>query len=270
MHDANPVTSAALDAVGGCTRALAGTVDTDAPFGTADAATVGSLRAFGDRIAVRQRFQDTRVHVAARPSDPVAASIFDSLTLARLDALGSQWLPGIAANLLAHPGADDDGVRWLAFGLFSGLEPPAGKQAAAGRVRAALPSGDAATLRNLATLLTDEPAFVELAASWSTRVAKPLQRVLTTGAPAPLPFSLRRKSNDIRRGRYARPGSGRRVGPYRAGPGHRHSTRRNSSIEAIIVPPVAIKSSITITRWPRTRASLWISTQSRPYSSSYS
>ena len=133
------------------------------------------------------------VHVAARPSDGVAASIYDALTLARLDALGVQWLPGIAANLTAHPGADDGGVRWLAFGMFSGLEPPAAKQSAAGRVRAVLPSADAAALRHLATLLTDEPAFVERAASWSTRMATQLQRVVSIDAPAPFPFSLRRR-----------------------------------------------------------------------------
>jgi cobalamin biosynthesis protein CobT len=142
--------SASFDAIGGCTRALAGTADTDATFATSDAATLGSLRAFGDRIAVRHRYQDPLIHLGARPADPVAAAIYDALALARLDALGVQWLPGIARNLLAHPGADDGGVRWWAFAVFSGREAPREKQAAAGRVRAALSSADAVTLADLA------------------------------------------------------------------------------------------------------------------------
>src|SRR6187402_1700068 len=136
MSDFSVLNSALLDAVGGCTRALAGTADTDAAFGASEAATLGSLRAFGDRIAVRQRYQDPQVHLGGRPSEPIAAAIYDALALARLDALGVQWLPGIANNLLAHPGADDGGVRWWAFAVFSGREAPSGKQAAAGRVRA--------------------------------------------------------------------------------------------------------------------------------------
>ena len=218
MQDADPVTSAALDAVGGCTRALARAAGTHQPSAVeaglqidapTQPATIGGLRAFGDRIAVRQRFQNPRVHDAARPSDGVAADIYEALTLARLDALGVQWLPGIAANLLAHPGADDGGVRWLAFGVFSGRETPTVKQAAAGRVRALLSSADAAALRDLAVLLADEREFVERAAAWSTRMAKPLHRVISSDTPAALPFSLRKTSNDIRRGRYARPGGGR-------------------------------------------------------------
>ena len=212
MPDANakPVTSAALDAVGGCTRALAGTAETDSTFGATDAATLGSLRAFGDRIAVRQRYQDARVHLAARPSEPAAAAIYDALTLARLDTLGVQWLPGIARNLLAHPGADDGGVRWLAFAEFAGREPPADKQAAVQRVRAVLSSADATTLRELASLVRDEPQFVARAALWAQSAAKRLQRVVSTDAPSPLPFPLRRSGSDIRRGRYALPGSRRR------------------------------------------------------------
>jgi cobaltochelatase CobT len=205
-----PVTSAALDAVGGCTRALAGTTETDSAFGATDAATLGSLRAFGDRIAVRQRYQDAGVHLASRPSQPVAAAIYDALTLARLDTLGVQWLPGIARNLLAHPGADEGGVRWLAFALFSGREAPADKHAAVERIRAVLSSADATALRGLGSLIRHESQFVESAASWAQSAVKRLHRLVSTDAPPSLPFPLRRSSTDIRRGRYALPGSRRR------------------------------------------------------------
>jgi cobaltochelatase CobT len=210
MQNANAVTSSALDAVGGCTRALAGTSETDAAFGANEAATVGALRAFGDRIALRQCYQDPQVHLSARPSDPIAAVIYDALALARLDALGVQWLPGIATNLLTHPGADDGGVRWLAFAAFSGQPGPVEKQAAASRIRVALSATDMASLNDLGALLTVESEFATHAASWALRVAKPLQRRISTDLPPSVPFSLRKKTNDIRRGRYARPGSGRR------------------------------------------------------------
>jgi cobaltochelatase CobT len=209
MNEAHRVTAAAIDAVGGCTRALAGPADTDSAFGAVDAANVGSLRAFGDRLALRERYQDPRVHSSARPSDGTAAAIYDALAAARLDALGTQWLPGIARNLIAHPGTDDGGVRWLAFELFGGGDPPKEKQAGAARVRAAIPAADLATLAGLTAVLPDEPRFVAAAASWSRRVAKQLQRIVTTDTPPALPFSLRKPGNDIRRGRYALPGSRR-------------------------------------------------------------
>src|SRR5215212_2461706 len=141
--------SALLAAISGCTRTLAGTPDTDAAFAAVEGATLGSLRAFGDRTALRQRYQNPQVHLAVRPSDPIAAAIYDALALARLDALGVQWLPGIATNLLAHPGTDDDGVRWLAFAAFSGQRPPIEKQTAASRIRVAVSASDLASLNDL-------------------------------------------------------------------------------------------------------------------------
>jgi len=70
VPDTSVLNAASFDAVSGCTRALAGTADTDAAFGVADAASLSSLRAFGDRIAVRQRFQDPQIHHQWRPSRP--------------------------------------------------------------------------------------------------------------------------------------------------------------------------------------------------------
>jgi cobaltochelatase CobT len=210
MPSSDAITSAALDAIGGCTRALAGTSETDAAFGATEAANVGSLRAFGDRVAVRVRHQDVRVYLAARPSDATAAVIYDQLSLARLDALGVRWLPGIATNLLAHPGSGDNAVRWLAFELFSQREAPREKKATLTRVRAALSSMDLTSVGELATLLTDEGRFAEQAASWARRVTKRLQPLVTTDPADALPFPLRRGSNDIRRGRYALPGGARR------------------------------------------------------------
>ena len=73
------------------------------------------------------------------PPDMPASSIFEALERGRLDAIGVGWLSGVARNLMAHPGADNDGVRWLAF---ESHERPIGagrKDALVNGVKAALP-----------------------------------------------------------------------------------------------------------------------------------
>src|SRR4051812_35953239 len=109
-HSTQAVTSASIEAVSACTRALAASLATDGAFGATEALTVGGLRAYGDRAALRQRYHDPRVHAQHRPADAGAASIYDALSLARLDALGVRWLRGIAANLVNRPGADEAAV----------------------------------------------------------------------------------------------------------------------------------------------------------------
>lgn len=208
-QSAQPVTSAALDAVSACARALAESADTDAAFGTVDAMTVGSLRAFADRVALRHRFQATAIYLQRRPAGAVAAGIYDALTRARLDALGVRWLRGVGRNLLAHPGQDEDGVRWLAFEAFAGQGAPQDRHAAVQRVRAALAAPLDASLDDLASTLDDFARFAELAAVWAERTAGTLARFDTPEAPPSLPVR-RKPGNDIRRGRYARPGARRR------------------------------------------------------------
>ena len=68
-----------------------------------------------------------------------ASGIFEALERGRLDAIGVGWLPGVAKNLMAHPGADNDGVRWLAFESMSGRKAPTKRPTLVERVRAALP-----------------------------------------------------------------------------------------------------------------------------------
>jgi cobaltochelatase CobT len=130
------------------------------------ASTLGGLRAFADRVALRTRFHDEHVHRFHEPAESHAARVFADLEDARLDAHGVSWLPGIARNLLAHPGAEDDGVRWLAFEAFSGRSAPPEKLAAVAAARAKLPSQLTAALECLTALLDDQPKFAEAAAAW--------------------------------------------------------------------------------------------------------
>src|SRR5262252_600051 len=104
-----------IEAVGACTRAMDGPANAEAILARVDAATIGGLRAAGDRLALRQRWHDDRVERRFRPGEPPAREIFDALELARLDAIGASSFVGVAGNLTAHPGADRDGLRWLAF-----------------------------------------------------------------------------------------------------------------------------------------------------------
>src|SRR5262245_36573560 len=120
----SPFPDRTLEAVGACTRALAGLEYADAAIAQSSAASLSALRAFGDRLALRARFHDTAVHASHRPGSATEADLFDALEQARLDAIGAQWLRGVATNLVAHPGTEPDGLRWLAFEAFSSLPAP--------------------------------------------------------------------------------------------------------------------------------------------------
>src|SRR5262245_51927436 len=102
-----------LEAVGACTRAMDGPANAEAILARVEAATIGGLRAAGDRLALRRRWHDDRVERRVRPEESPAREIFDALELARLDAIGARSLAGVAPNLVAHPGADRDGLRWV-------------------------------------------------------------------------------------------------------------------------------------------------------------
>lgn len=165
-----------VDAVGACTRALSGS-GAPASLAGSKAPTLSGLRADGDRLALQRRFHRQSVHELHRPDDPIAGELFDGLELARLDALGVAWLPGIARNLLAHPGMEPDAVRWLAFELMAGLDAPRDKQLLIGAVRATL-SGDLLDgLTALATELRDQERFAVAAAEWVRRAAPHLPRI---------------------------------------------------------------------------------------------
>ncbi len=177
---AGPFPASTVEAVGACTRAIAGphaSEDLEARLALSDAATVGGLRAFGDRLAIRQRFHDTDTYQAHQPAEKPAADVFAALEDARLDALGVRWLAGVAKNLLAHPSADNDGLRWLAFEIFSGRPAPSGKDAMAAAIRKALPSHVLDGLDGLGGALDDQARFASAAAAWAREAASHIPRI---------------------------------------------------------------------------------------------
>lgn len=189
----SPFPDKTIEAVGACTRALGRLEFADAAVASSDAATLSGLRAFGDRLALRARFHDASIHQRSRPAGTLA-DLFDALELARLDAIGVQWLQGVAKNLLAHPGVEPDGVRWLAFEALSGLTAPKEKTDLVRRLRQKLPKNVVDGLTSLLAVLKDQSRFSEEAAQW-VRLAAP--HIPNTDAPAAgaLPFELRKKVN---------------------------------------------------------------------------
>src|SRR4051794_32109554 len=171
-----------IEAVGACTRTMQGPDNADALLSRSDAATLGALRAAGDRLALRNRFHDDRIHQQHRPEEAVAAELFDALALARLDAIGAHWLEGVARNLLAHPGRDDDGVRWIAFEAFTSRAAPASKHHLVATIRAALSTELLDGLSSLDHDLPHHAQFAERSAAWARQTAAHIPSTVTPGA----------------------------------------------------------------------------------------
>jgi cobaltochelatase CobT len=195
-----------LRAVAACARALGNVDNADALLAQSNAATHSGLRAFADRAVLQRRFHDATIHRHYQPDDPETAALFDAVEQARLDALGANWLPGIARNLLAHPGADDDGVRWLVFETLSGRAAPTDKAALVARVSSELPKqlfGDLTSLRDAGR---DQSTFAPAAAEW-VRAARAYVRRERPASEAPQAFALPLRYIDKyqRRGRYESP-----------------------------------------------------------------
>jgi cobaltochelatase CobT len=171
-------------------RALAGRssqpLDAEKVLLRSDVATIGGLRAAGDRLAVRQRWHDDAVERRYRPAETPAKEIFDALEVARLDAIGALSLAGVALNLLAHPGAERDGLRWLAFEVFSGRASPPVKAELVAAVRASLPPALHQSLAALAVELRDQSSFANDAANWSRAAGHHLTAAVSASGDARL------------------------------------------------------------------------------------
>jgi cobaltochelatase CobT len=191
--------------VAACARALIDLDNADTLLAHSDAATHSGLRAFADRVVLQRRFHDASVHTHHRP-DGNGAELFDAIEQARLDALGADWLPGMARNLLAHPGSQDDGVRWLAFEAISGRPAPQGKDVLATRVKTELPEELLAGLNALREGARNQSAFAAAAAAWvrAAHAYVPRQQIGSSTSQA-FTLPLRFIDQYQRRGRYQSP-----------------------------------------------------------------
>jgi len=65
-------------------------------------AEMARLRGAADAIALRLRHHDEAAHIARTPQRREAKEVFDALEQARVEVVGSQLMPGVAANLDAR------------------------------------------------------------------------------------------------------------------------------------------------------------------------
>ena len=165
-------------AVRACTRALSGSEAAANALTQVNAATLSGLRASGDRLAIRARHHDPRVHQAHRPLDHPASDIFDLVELGRLDAIGVRWLAGVARNVMSHPGAENDGVRWFAFEALSSRNAPREKTQLVEAVKAGLKARLYDELLELSAYLHDQGQFAASASRWATMAAAALPKKL--------------------------------------------------------------------------------------------
>src|SRR5579863_6254888 len=62
---------------------------------------VAQLRGAADSMALRVRYHDDAVHSKRLPGGPLARSIFEALEQARVEALGTRRMAGVAHNITA-------------------------------------------------------------------------------------------------------------------------------------------------------------------------
>jgi cobaltochelatase CobT len=217
---AGPFPARTVEAVSACTRTLAGTDDVDVSTSRASASTVGALRAYADRTAIGRRFHDPAVQRRHMPKADEAARLFGQLEQGRLDALGAGWLRGVAQNLLAYPGKDTDGLRWLCFELCSGRAAPPEKAARVVQLRRALTPALLSSLKALAALAGDHAAFADAAARWiqAAEGAVPDAEASTPGPHrVPLPTRVVQRKGPRERGSSDARGDAEGAGPEAGG-----------------------------------------------------
>src|SRR2546429_1788450 len=100
------------------------------------------VRGHADSIALKLACHDPKMHRKLMPGNPQARGVFEAVEQARVEALGSRRMSGVAKNLTAmldghfHPGKSDertdpphgplsDALAMLVRERLTGLSPPA-------------------------------------------------------------------------------------------------------------------------------------------------
>ena len=64
-----------------------------------DPLEVAKVRGEADSLSLKRRYHDANLHAARMPSNQAAREIFDSVEPARVEAIGSKRMVGVAKNL---------------------------------------------------------------------------------------------------------------------------------------------------------------------------
>ena len=143
------------------------------------AADVARARGFADGFALRRRLHDPGLHLARSPTQPVARAVHDALETARVEALGSRGLAGVAGNLdaalterlrsdpIARARSADEvplstAIQLLARERMTGQPVPDRLSQAVGFVRDWIEDKGGAGLDALGFALDDQAGFSEL------------------------------------------------------------------------------------------------------------
>ena len=143
---------------------------------------VAEARGFADSFALKLKHHDAARHVALRPSEVIAGAAFDAVENARVEALGSRNMAGIAANLghalelklrtdpISRAQAADEVPISTALSLIvrerlTGAPVPAGAAAGVDMLRGWIEENAGSDLDALALALDDQRAFAALTQS---------------------------------------------------------------------------------------------------------
>ena len=143
---------------------------------------VAEARGFADSFALKLKHHDAARHAALRPSEVIAGAAFDAAENARVEALGSRNMAGIASNLghalelklrtdpISRAQAADEVPISTALSLIvrerlTGLPVPASAAAGVDMLRGWIEENAGSDLDALALALDDQRAFAALTQS---------------------------------------------------------------------------------------------------------
>jgi cobaltochelatase CobT len=141
-----------------------------------NAEDLARLRGTSDAVALRLRYHDDRSHEGRMPSDPEARRVYDAVEQARVEALGTRHMAGVAANIAQvldqrcrAEGLDTavmreevplpEAMRLIAREVFTGFAPPESARAAVDMWRGEIEDRAGDTLGKLKMMLGDEINF---------------------------------------------------------------------------------------------------------------
>ena len=150
------------------------------PGASLQAQLVAEARGAADSVALRLRYHDERLHLAAAPLDPDARAVFDALETARFEALGARVMDGVRENLgeLAEARVRGDAILRArdadevplatALGLLArerltGAPPPASARSGLDLVAPWIEEKAGVELDALALTIDDQAAFAKVA-----------------------------------------------------------------------------------------------------------
>ncbi len=140
---------------------------------------VSRIRGVADSFALRVRHHNNKIHAARMPDNAAARAVYDAVELARVEALGSRRMKGVADNLEAAlcnfcetsgfanvtSQADAplaDAVRLLLRERLTGARPPDAARGLVDVWRASIEERAGDDLRDLERVVTDQAAFSRL------------------------------------------------------------------------------------------------------------